>query len=217
MNATDLAPRPMAAAALVAAEDEVGGSRIHPLLHTGKWLVADLLSTLLFVGLFALTHSVFVATGVAIAGGIGQILYLKARKSEIDVMQWMSLALVAVFGGASLLTRDPRFIMIKPTLIYVLVGTVMLKRGWMTRYMPPSALTWSWDIVVKFGYVWAGLMYLTGMLNLVLELTGDAKTWAWFVGVFPLASKLILFAVQYLATRFFVRARMREGTVAATA
>ena len=197
-----------------ATEDAGGAGGVHPLFHAGKWLLADMLSTLFFVGLYAATHSVFIATALAITLGFGQIIYLKARRSEIDVMQWMSLALVLLFGGASLLTHDPRFIMIKPTLIYALVGTVMLKRGWMTRYMPPAALTWSWDVVVRFGYAWAGLMYLTGALNLVLALTGDPKTWAWFVGVFPLASKLALFAVQYLTTRFIVMARIRDGAVA---
>ena len=74
--------------------------------------------------------------------GFAQIAYLKLRRSPIDAMQWMSLGLVVVFGGASLLTHDPRFIMFKPTLIYVAIGAVMLKRGWMTRYMPPVALPW---------------------------------------------------------------------------
>ena len=39
----------------------------------------------------------------------------------------------------ALLTDDPRFVMLKPTLIYCIVGTVMLKPGWMTRYLPPIA------------------------------------------------------------------------------
>jgi len=56
-------------------------------------------------------------------------------------------------------------------------------------------------------------MYLTGALNLTLALAGDTKAWAWFMGVFPLASKLALFAVQYLTTRFIVMARMRNGAV----
>lgn len=185
------------------------GSRVHPLIHAGKWIAADLFSTLLFVGLYAVTHSVFVATGLAIAAGVAQIAYLRVRGATIDAMQWVSLALVVVFGGASLLTHDPRFIMFKPTLIYAVIGMVMLRPGWIARYQPPIALRWSRDVVTVFGYVWAGLMFLTGALNLVFVAHGDTKLWAWWIGVFPIASKLALFAVQYLTTRAIVTARIR--------
>jgi len=187
------------------------GAHLHPLVHAGRWLVLDLSSTLIFVGLYALTHSVFAATGLAIAGGIAHIAWLKLRRAPVDAMQWMSLGLVIVFGGASLLTHDPRFVMLKPTLIYAALGTVMLKRGWMSRYIPPIALDWSADVTAVFGYVWAGLMFATGAANLYLAVQGDPRTWAWFLGVFPLASKLALFAVQYLTTRFVVVGRKRAA------
>jgi intracellular septation protein A len=192
---------------------EADGSRVHPIVHAGKWIAADLFSTLLFVGLYAVTHSVYVATGLAIAAGIAQIGYLKFRRSPIDAMQWMSLGLVVVFGGASLITHDPRFIMLKPTLIYAALGVVMLRPGWIVRYQPPLALRWSRDVATVFGYVWAGLMFATGALNIALVLHGDPKLWAWFLGVFPIASKLALFAVQYAVTRFIVVARMRAAGV----
>ena len=188
-------------------------SRLHPLVHAGRWIAIDLLSTLIFVALFALTHSVFAATGLAIAGGALHIGWLKLRRAPVDAMQWMSLGLVVVFGGASLATHDPRFIMLKPTLIYAAIGSVMLRRGWMSRYIPEVALAWSADVTTAFGYAWAGLMFATGAANLYLAVHGDPKAWAWFLGVFPLASKLALFAVQYLTTRFVVIGRKRAALV----
>jgi len=187
------------------------GARLHPLVHAGRWLVLDLSSTLVFVGLYALTHSVFAATSLAIAGGAAHIVWMRLRRSPVDAMQWMSLGLVIVFGGASLVTRDPRFVMLKPTLIYAALGTVMLKRGWMSRYIPPTALGWSADVTVVFGYVWAALMFATAAANLYFVARGDPRTWAWFLGVFPLASKLAMFAVQYVATRFIVVSRKRAA------
>ena len=119
---------------------------LHPLVHAGRWIAIDLSSTLVFVALFALTHSVLAATGLAIAGGVAHIAWLKFRRATVDAMQWLSLGLVAVFGGASLLTHDPRFMMLKPTLIYAAIGAVMLRRGWINRYNPPMALGWSADV-----------------------------------------------------------------------
>jgi intracellular septation protein A len=196
---------------------ETEGSGVHPLIHAGKWLVADLFSTLSFVALYALTHSVYVATGLAIALGVAQIAWLKLRRSPIDAMQWMSLGLVVVFGGASLMTRDPRFVMLKPTIIYAVIGAVMLKPGWMVRYMSPVVLRWGRDVVTGFGYAWAGMMFLTGALNVALVVHGDPKLWAWWIGVFPVASKIALFAVQYLTTRIVVRSRMQAPAPALAA
>jgi len=66
-------------------------------------------------------------------------------------------------------------------------------------------------VVVFFSYVWAGMMFLTAAINLALVAHGDPKLWAWFIGVFPIASKLALFMVQYLATRLIVIARKRAS------
>jgi len=203
----------MTDAAATYAEPE--GSRVHPIVHAGKWLAADLFSTLMFVGLYALTHSIYVATGLGIAAGVAQVAYLKYRRAPIDLMQWLSLGLVVVFGGASLVTRDPRFIMLKPTLIYAAIGAVMLKRGWMTRYMPPISLVWARGLGEAFGYVWAGMMFLTAALNVALVAHGDLRLWVWWLGVFPIASKMALIVVQYATMRLVIRARIRAGTAAA--
>jgi hypothetical protein len=55
------------------------------------------------------------------------------------------------------------------------------------------------------------MMFMTAALNLALVVNGDPKIWAWFLGVFPLASKLSLFAVQYLTTRFIAIRRAKAA------
>jgi intracellular septation protein len=183
----------------------------HSFLKIGLMFAADLASSLIFAGLYATTHSAYIATGVALAIGIGQIGWNLARRSPIDAMQWMSLGLVIVLGGASLLTHDPRFVMVKPTLIYVVVGSAMLQRGWMVRYMPPEVRTWAPSLPVIFGYIWAAMMFATAAMNLVLARSGNATLWAVWLAVFPVASKLGLFGVQYLITSAIVRHRMRAA------
>ena len=69
------------------------------------------------------------------------------------------------------MTDDPLFVMLKPTVIYVIVGVVMLKRGWMNRYLPPIAQATVPDLAITFGYVWAGLMFFSAALNIVLALS----------------------------------------------
>ncbi len=189
--------------------------RVHPLLHAGKWLLADLLSTLIFVGLYAATRNTVLATTVAIGLGFAQIAYLKVRSAQIDAMQWLSIGLVVIFGCATLLTNNPVFVMLKLTLIYSAVGIVMLKRGWMTRYLSPLAQARAGDLTTVFGYIWAALMFATAAGNLAFALFASTATLVWFVAVFPAASKSMMVGIQYAVTRRIVRRRLRAAQPAA--
>ncbi len=189
----------------------VSTSRRHPLFHGGKWLLADLLSTLTFVALYAISHNIFLATGLAIALGVGQIAYLKLRQAPIDLMQWLSLFLVVIFGSATLLTHDPVFVKIKPTLIYIAIGAVMLRPAWINRYIQPVPGVSMDDIGIAFGYIWSALMFATAVANLAVAMYATTATWAWFISVFPIASKIVLVAIQYITTRTIVRGRIRAS------
>jgi hypothetical protein len=96
-------------------------------------------------------------------------------------MQWMSLFLVLGFGTATLITDDPRFVMVKPSLIYVIVGLVMLRPGWMNRYLSSGAMAVVPDIPFIFGFVWAGLMLFSATLNVVIALNFSVVAWSAFM------------------------------------
>ena len=178
-----------------------------PLIYAIRPLLLDFLSTIVFVTLVALKVEPTIAAASGIAIGVGQVAFLKATKRPIAPLQWMGLGLVLVFGTASLLTHDLRFLMVKPTIIYLLIGGVMLQRGWMLRYMPPIAAGHAEDVMIVFGYVWAGLMLVTAIANGVVAVAFTAH-WVQFMAIFPIGSKLILFAVQYLTARTVVRRRI---------
>ncbi|MDB5482312.1 MAG: intracellular septation protein [Caulobacteraceae bacterium] len=172
------------------------------LFYAARPIVSDMLSTILFAALFALTNNIYLSTGFAVALGVGQVAYEKLRGKPVPGMQWASLGLVTVLGGATLMTGDPRFVMIKPTVIYLTIGAAMMQPGWMERYMPPEGRAYiPARVIVAWGYVWAGLMFLTAAANLVIAVAMGHQAWALFVGAFPLASKLVLFAINYLSIR----------------
>ncbi|WP_310542410.1 septation protein IspZ [Phenylobacterium sp.] len=180
---------------------------MHPLIYAARPLVLDFLATIVFLVLVALKVDAAIAAGVAIAIGVAQVAILKVMKRPVAPLQWLGLALVLVFGMASLLTHDMRFLMVKPTVVYVMVGAFMLQRGWMLRYMPPIAAGHGEDVMVVFGYVWAGLMVISGVANAVVAVA-FTDHWVVFMAVFPTASKIALFAVQYLTMRTVVRRRI---------
>lgn len=172
------------------------------LFYAARPIVSDMLSTLLFAALFALTNNIYLSTGCAMALGLGQLVYVKLRRKSVPAMQWASLGLVTVLGGVTLLTGDPRFVMIKPTIIYLTIAAAMMQRGWMERYIPPEGRALVPDrVYIAWGYVWAGLMFATAIANLVIAVALGRQAWLLFVGAFPLFSKLGLFAVNYLHIR----------------
>jgi intracellular septation protein len=174
-------------------------------------LLNDFLSAILFLLVFALSGSLFAAAGIAVAAGLAQLARLKLTRRRVEPMQWMSLGLVVVLGGATLLTHSPRFMMLKPTIVHFTVAAVMLRRGWMVRYLPeivrqnvPEAT------VVAAGYAWAGLLTALGLANLVIALHFDFATWAWFISVGAVGVKVIAFALQYAVFRITVRQRLAQ-------
>ena len=172
------------------------------LFDSGKLLVLDLASTFVFLVVYLLTDSIPLAVILGMALGVAQVGWEFARKRPIGTMQWMSLFLVVCFGGITLITNDPRFVMIKPSLIYTIVGVVMLKPGWMNRYMPPVAIEAVPDVVRIFGFIWSGLMFFSAVLNVIVVLNFSVVAWASFMSVYGIFSKLGLFLIQYATMRY---------------
>jgi intracellular septation protein A len=188
-------------------------------LYAARPILTDMISSIAFAILFGFTNNVVLSTAIAMAIGIGQVGLELARRKPIPGLQWASIGLVTVLGGITLFTGDPRFVMLKPTIAYLTVGAAMLQRGWMNRYVPPAGQAYlPQSLIVGFGYVWSGLMFVTGIANLVIAVYFGRTAWLTFVGVFPLASKLGLFAVQYVLFRAIaLRAHRAEQAALAAA
>jgi intracellular septation protein len=186
------------------------------LFESGKLLLLDLASTFLFLVVYLSTKNVTLAVALGMALGVFQITFQFARKKPIDTMQWMSLFLVLVAGAATLITDDPRFVMVKPTVIYTVVGIVMLKPGWINRYLPPVAIEVVPEIAVLFGFIWAGLMFFSASLNLIVALNFSVVAWSAFMSIYGIVSKLALFLIGFVTMRTIGRRRRRAQTVVAT-
>jgi intracellular septation protein len=175
------------------------------LVYALRRLGEDMISSLAFALVLVVTHNLALAIGVSIAVSVIQVVIEVRRGEPIYLMQWLSLGLVVILGGAALWLNDPRIAMAKVSVIYAVVGLTMLKPGWMVRYMAPHTLARGERTAVVFGYLWAGLMFATAALNLGFAWLAPVAVWTGFMAVFPIVSKLALFGVQYLAVRGAVR------------
>lgn len=172
-------------------------------------VLEDFLTVIVFVVVYLLTDSVFLAASIAMLLAIGQFAYARMRGHGIDTMQWLSWGLVIVLGAASLLLDDPRFVMVKPTVGHVAIAGVMMRRGWMRRYMPPIVKENITDeIIVAAGYAWAAFIFSLGVINLYFAFYSSVEIWGlWMTAA--LAVKVLAVALHIVVFRALVMRSMR--------
>lgn len=177
-------------------------------------LAEDFLSSFVFLGIYLATGNLPVAVGCALAVGLGQFVQAKWRGRRVETMQWLSLALVIALGGATLITNDSRFMMAKPSFIHFAVGAVMLRRGWMDRYLPPIVKdNVPEEILVATGYAWAGLMFFLGLANFYVAANYSPIVWGYFLSIGATGAKIVAFAAQYLVFRALIRRKLAAAVV----
>jgi intracellular septation protein len=170
----------------------------------------DFLSTIVFLIVYFISGELYLAIAVAMAVGIGQFLLLKQRGRTQDIMGWLSLVMVITLGGASLITNDSRFIMAKPSVVHFAVGVVMLRRGWLARYMPEFVKqNVPENVLVGSGYAWAALMFALGLINLYVANRYGIDVWAWFISVYAVGAKVVAFLIQYAVFQVLIRRKLR--------
>jgi intracellular septation protein len=158
----------------------------------------DLFPVILFFVVYYL-FDIFVATGAAIAATFAQIGWLWAKGRKIDVMLWVSLAIIVTFGGATLLLHDETFIKWKPTVLYWLFAAVLFIsasffRKNLIRAMMGSQITLPEAVWQRLNLSWAGFFAAVGVLNLWVAYNFSTDAWVNFK-LFGVMGLLLVFAV----------------------
>src|SRR5436190_12524731 len=174
-------------------------------------LASDFFSAIVFLALYLITDNVVLATSVAIAGAVAQVIYSRVKGKPLGFMTYASVGLVIVLGSATLLTHDPRFVLAKPAIGHFAIGIIMLKRGWMLRYMPAIVTQTIPEYVTFAGYAWAALCFVLGAGTIGVAMTGDMKLWTFYVTVVLVGAKIAAFGIQYVAFRMLVGSRLRAA------
>ena len=174
-----------------------------------KHLLLDFLGNAFFFVIVASTGNVMLAIAVGISVGLVQIAVQKYLGVPIPPIQLMASGLVVVFGGAALIGNDPRFVMFKPSISRFAIGIVMLRRGWLGRYLPEiTRKTLPPTVIERAGYAWAAVMFGLSILSLIVAATVGVQTWALYAMIGPTAIKIVAFIVTYLVLRAMVSRRL---------
>jgi len=87
------------------------------LLQAARVLLMDLASTILFLIVYLATDNLYVAVGLGMVLGVAQIGWQYARRQPIGSLQLLSVVLILASGTATFFTRDPTFVMLRPSVM----------------------------------------------------------------------------------------------------
>ena len=128
---------------------------------------------------------ILLATVVVIVATIAQIMWVAFRHGKVDKMLWVSLVLVVVFGGMTLVFQDESFIKWKPTILYwVFAGSmgfaalVMKKNA--IKTMLGEQLTLPESVWTKVNLSWMAFFVIMGFLNLIIAFNFPTDVWVNF-------------------------------------
>jgi len=144
----------------------------------------DIFPVILFFIAFKV-YDIYVATAVAMAATFLQIGWAWLRHRKVDTMLWISLAVIVVFGGATLLLQDETFIKWKPTVLYWLFSAVLAVaalafRKNLIRAMMETQVTLPEVVWGKLLASWIAFFALMGALNLIVAFNFSTDAWVNF-------------------------------------
>jgi intracellular septation protein A len=179
-----------------------------------RTLLSDLAAGLVFFTVLLITNDIYKATAAGIILGVGQAGWSWIRTRKVEPMQWLGSGLVLVMGGATIVFHDPRFVMYKPTVFFTYHGLVMLKPGWMYRYLPtansasprPATTVHALRRFVEVaGIVYAAVTLGMAVLNMLIAMYASQKAWALFNAAGPAVVYSVLGTLLMVGTKVILR------------
>lgn len=168
-------------------------------------LLFDLFPVLLFFIAYKL-EGIYVATAVAIAASALQVIYLYIRYKKVENMHLITLALMVILGGTTLLLHDETFIKWKPTLInwgfaVAFLASHFIGNKPIIKRMMDKNLDLAEPIWQKLSFLWIGFFIFSGSVNLYVAFNYDTDTWVNFklFGLMGLTLAFIILQAIYIS------------------
>lgn len=138
--------------------------------------------------LFFVAYKVFgiyEATAVAIVATFVQIGWVWFRHRKVEPMLWVSLAVIVVFGGATLMLQNETFIKWKPTVLYWLfagalgIASLVFKKN-LIRAMMEKQVELPDTVWGRLLMSWILFFVFMGVLNLYVAFNYSTDAWVNF-------------------------------------
>lgn len=165
--------------------------------------------------------AIYLATLVAILATFMQVGFSAIVNKRVEKMHLITLALLVVFGGATLLLKDPLFIKWKPTAINWLFGLAFLgsqfigEKPLVQRMMAQAVELSSPAIWRKLNLAWVGFFAVSGLSNIYVAFNYPEETWVNFklFGLLGLTLVFIIGQALFLAKYIVVNNKENDRAV----
>ncbi|WP_298833176.1 septation protein A [uncultured Piscinibacter sp.] len=156
---------------------------------------------------------VLLATVVVIAATLAQVAWIVARGRKVDTMLWVSLALVTVFGGATIWFHNETFIKWKPSVLYWVMGLTfwlsqLIFRKNLLRALIGEQLLLPAGVWQRLNFMWIAFFAFMGLLNIYVAYSFSTDTWV----NFKLFGGIGLMLVFTVAQGFYISRHVAPDT-----
>ena len=152
--------------------------------------------------LFFIAYKVFdiyIATIVAIVTSVIQVITFRVRNKRYETLHLVTLGLIVLLGGATLILHDEMFIKWKPSIVNWLFGLAFLLSHFFGRQplikrMMGSVIQMPTPIWMRLNLAWGTFFVLVGLLNVYVIYHFDTDTWVNFK-LFGMIGLTLLFII----------------------
>jgi intracellular septation protein len=127
---------------------------------------------------------IYLATLVAIVASFGQIGWVKLRGHKVETMLWVTLAIIVLFGGATLWLHDESFIKWKPTVLYWIFAGIIFGAAAFGRNVIKSLMGGKMELPApawgRLNASWGGFFTFMGLANLIVAFNFSTDAWVNF-------------------------------------
>ena len=168
-------------------------------------LLFDFFPIILFFIAFKL-FNIYVATAVAMIASLAQVIGYRLKQQRFEFIHLITLVIILLLGGATILAHNPMFIKWKPTVVYWLlaviffisqfIGEKTLLQRMLANKIVLTAATWK-----RLNLIWITFFTAMGGINLYVAYHYPTNTWVNFklFGILGLTIVFVLLQSIYLA------------------
>ena len=167
---------------------------------------------------------VLLATVVVIIATALQVGVQLARGKKVDLMLWITFALVTVLGGATIWFHNATFIKWKPSVLYWAMGlSFLISQAIFHKNLLQTLIGAQLELPAtvwkRLNVAWIGFFTFMGLLNLYVAYSFSTSTWATFKAFGATGLMLVFTLAQgiYLSRHMKPEAEVANASVTPTA
>ncbi|GGK74168.1 septation protein A [Amphritea balenae] len=164
-------------------------------------LLLDFLPVIIFFIVYKSTDDIILATAILIPATLLQMLYTWIKTHKIEMIQIVTLVLVVLLGGATVIFQDKTFIQWKPTVVTWLfaaafLGSQFIGQKTIIQRLMGGTIELPAPAWKQLNIAWIVFYLILGATNLFVAFTMSEETWVNFKLFGMLGLTLIFILLQ---------------------